>query len=186
MSGVVSAVVHVGRQADRRGERIRSEPRDDFDTVGIGTSERAQSHLGRFSIERHHLLAVIWSRGPSHAPIHVAIFQAYDYIQHHTETMSSKDQSRHALVLGASGITGWAIVNAMLEDYPTKTTFGKITAVTNRPLSHEASQWPADSRLQMVSGLDLMAGSQDALHKAFEQKIPGIDTVSHLYFYGKN
>lgn len=99
--------------------------------------------------------------------------------------MSSQSEGKHALVLGASGITGWAIVNSILEGYPDETTFCKITAVTNRPLSHEASQWPADSRLQIVSGLDLMAGDQNALDHAFKHRIPGIETVSHLYFYGK-
>lgn len=99
--------------------------------------------------------------------------------------MSTNGQGRHALVLGASGITGWAIVNSILGGYPDKSAFATVTAVTNRPLSHEASQWPNDSRLQMVSGLDLLAGSQDSLNKAFEQKIPKIGTVSHVYFYGK-
>ena len=99
--------------------------------------------------------------------------------------MSFSDQGRHALVLGASGITGWAIVNSLLADYPDGKAFATITAVTNRPLSHEAALWPTDTRLQMVSGLDLMAGSQDALNETFVQKIPKLDTVSHLYFYGE-
>jgi nucleoside-diphosphate-sugar epimerase len=93
-------------------------------------------------------------------------------------------QGRHALVLGASGITGWAIVNAILEGYPTADAFTRVTAVTNRPLTREASGWPSGSRLDMVSGIDLLGGDQTSLNELMREKIPSVDTVSHLYFYG--
>lgn len=93
-------------------------------------------------------------------------------------------QGRHALVLGASGITGWAIVNAICKGYPSVDAFDKITAVTNRPLTDDASGWPADSRLDIVSGIDLLDGDQAALNEVVRKKIPSVDTVSHLYFYG--
>ena len=41
----------------------------------------------------------------------------------------------HALVFGASGISGWAIVNQILSDYPAKGVFSAVTALTNRPLT---------------------------------------------------
>jgi hypothetical protein len=41
---------------------------------------------------------------------------------------------KHALVFGASGISGWSILNQALT-YPTPTTFSHITGLTNRPLT---------------------------------------------------
>lgn len=87
----------------------------------------------------------------------------------------------HALVFGASGITGWAIVNAILEGYPDGNAFDKVTAITNRPLSADASIWPKSDKLQIVSGLDLGKETiQDDLH----ERIKGVDNISHVYFNG--
>ena len=96
-------------------------------------------------------------------------------------TISSSDN--HALVLGASGITGWAIVNQLLNDYPAKGVFSRITAVTNRPLPAQYAQWSSDSRLQVVSGLDLLRGTQSDLEATMKEKIKEIESVSHVYFY---
>ncbi|KAL4808019.1 hypothetical protein BDV18DRAFT_158139 [Aspergillus unguis] len=88
----------------------------------------------------------------------------------------------HALVFGASGITGWGTTNALLSDYPTKDAFDRVTALTNRPLSVEDSQWPASSKLNIVSGLDLQ-GEQAELEKSLREQVPSIETVSHVYFF---
>ena len=48
---------------------------------------------------------------------------------------------KHALIAGASGIRGWALVNTLLSDCPEAAVFTKITALTNRPLPKEISQW---------------------------------------------
>ncbi|CEL09747.1 hypothetical protein ASPCAL12877 [Aspergillus calidoustus] len=90
---------------------------------------------------------------------------------------------RHALVFGASGITGWAAVNALLSDYPTPDTFQRVTALTNRPLSAEDALWPASKKLNIVSGLDLLAGDQATLEDTMLERVPSIDTVSHVYFF---
>ncbi|KAK4941420.1 hypothetical protein LTR10_018689 [Elasticomyces elasticus] len=89
----------------------------------------------------------------------------------------------HALVYGASGITGWAIVNAILDEYPNDTTFSKVTALTNRPLPPEVAQWPKSDKLQVVSGLDLLAGDQDALESTMKERVPDIDKITHVYFF---
>lgn len=65
--------------------------------------------------------------------------------------------------------------------FPTKSTFAKVTGLTNRPLSLEDSKLPKDDRLQLVSGIDL-TGSVDSVASAMKQKINGIDTVSHVIF----
>lgn len=91
----------------------------------------------------------------------------------------------HALVLGASGINGWAIVREIINGYPAPNTFRRVTALTNRPLPEENRLWPKDDRLQVVSGLDLMKGSQSDLERGFKEKVRDIETVTQVYFYGK-
>jgi hypothetical protein len=94
---------------------------------------------------------------------------------------------RHALIFGASGISGWAIVNGLLSGYPTKQSFSRITALTNRPLSPESSQWPQSDLLQVVSGLDLLTNKgQDGFEAEMKSKIRGIETVSHVFFFGED
>ncbi|KAL4926337.1 SDR family oxidoreductase [Aspergillus undulatus] len=88
----------------------------------------------------------------------------------------------HALVYGASGIIGWATVNALLNNYPTADAFDRVTALTNRPLSVEDSQWPASEKLTVVSGIDLLKGDQEALDRTVKERVPGAQTVSHVYF----
>lgn len=94
-------------------------------------------------------------------------------------------KGKHALVFGASGVTGWAVVNELLHDYPGKDVFNRVTALTNRPLSLEVSQWPADSRLNIVSGIDILKGEQEDLEAILKSKIPDIGSVTHVYYYGK-
>lgn len=89
----------------------------------------------------------------------------------------------HALIYGASGISGWAIVNALLNDYPSKGTFDKVTAMVNRPLTREMALWPDEPRLQIVSGVDLVKGSQEELEKQIKEKVKDVDTVTQVYFY---
>jgi nucleoside-diphosphate-sugar epimerase len=87
----------------------------------------------------------------------------------------------HALIFGASGITGWAIVNAILEDYPEQGAFDKVTALTNRSLSPEVALWPRSDKLQVVSGIDL---GKDSVQDDMKSSIKDIETVSHAYFFG--
>jgi nucleoside-diphosphate-sugar epimerase len=92
-------------------------------------------------------------------------------------------RGKHALVFGASGVTGWAIVNQILDSYPSADTFTKVTALTNRPLSPEAAQWPKSDKLEVVSGLDLLKGSQEELETGMRQRIADIENVTHVYFF---
>ena len=86
----------------------------------------------------------------------------------------------HLLVFGASGVSGWACVKEALQ-FPTSSTFKQVTGLTNRPLSIEDSKLPRDSRLQLVSGIDL-TGSIDDVVTSMKQKIQGLDTVTHVIF----
>jgi hypothetical protein len=100
--------------------------------------------------------------------------------------MGSSSEENHALVFGASGIGGWAIVNQILSDYPAKGVFSAVTALTNRPLPAEYAQWPKDPRLDVVSEIDLMRGSQEDLAASMKEKIKGIENVTQVYFFGES
>jgi hypothetical protein len=90
--------------------------------------------------------------------------------------------SKSALVFGASGVTGWSFINEFLNDYPKPNTWKKVHALTNRPLSQSQSQWPNDPRLNIVSGIDLLQGSQEELEKEIKDNIQGIEEVTHVYY----
>ncbi|ORY06912.1 hypothetical protein BCR34DRAFT_489840 [Clohesyomyces aquaticus] len=90
--------------------------------------------------------------------------------------------SKSALVFGASGVTGWSFVNEILNDYPKKNIWEKVHALTNRPLSQKQSLWANDSRLNIVSGIDLLEGSQEDLEAVMKEKIQGIENVTHVYY----
>ncbi|KAF2404506.1 hypothetical protein EJ06DRAFT_526590 [Trichodelitschia bisporula] len=87
-----------------------------------------------------------------------------------------------ALVFGASGVTGWSFVNEILTDYPKPGVWEKVHALTNRPLKQEDSLWPADSRLNIVSGIDLLKGTQEELEAEIKREIPDVDKVTHVYY----
>lgn len=92
----------------------------------------------------------------------------------------------HALIYGASGISGWAIVNGILNGYPSKDAFSRVTAMVNRPLTREMALWPDDPRLQIVSGVDLVKGTQEELEKQIKEKVKDVETVTQVYFYCKS
>ncbi|KAK7701782.1 hypothetical protein SLS57_011622 [Botryosphaeria dothidea] len=93
----------------------------------------------------------------------------------------------HALVLGASGLAGWAVVNELLSNYPTPGTFRKVTAVVNRPLNIEDYFWPAQSAdrpdLELVSGVNLLNGSTEEFTSFLKDKLKDIQTVTHVYYF---
>ena len=97
--------------------------------------------------------------------------------------MGSASMGNHALIFGASGISGWAITNQILHDYPTQGTFAKVTALTNRPLPAEYAMWSRDARLNVVSGIDLMKGSQSDLESVMREKISDIESVTQVFYY---
>jgi nucleoside-diphosphate-sugar epimerase len=96
-------------------------------------------------------------------------------------------ESNHAIVYGASGIIGWALVDQLLSLYPEGGTFYKVTAVTNRPINLSETYWPEkDSRtpsLQLVSGIDLRQGDGAALAGSLKKQID-IETITHVYYQG--
>ncbi|KAL1615234.1 hypothetical protein SLS54_009165 [Diplodia seriata] len=90
----------------------------------------------------------------------------------------------HALVFGASGLAGWAVVDELLSNYPAPATFRKITALVNRPLKLEDSWWPTPSPdtpdFELVTGVNLLNEEFTAFLK---DKVPDIDTVTHVFYF---
>lgn len=89
----------------------------------------------------------------------------------------------HALIFGASGISGWSLLN-QLRSYPTPGYWNKITAFTNRPFSFEQAQIPAEERIQLVSGVDLTQ-SVEQIVSNMRAKAADIGSVTHVFFTGK-
>ena len=88
-----------------------------------------------------------------------------------------------ALIFGASGVTGWAFVNEILNDYPRKGVWEGVYALTNRPLNPEKALWPQDDRLVVTSGIDLLKDSQQEV-EAKLTATPGIGRVTHVIYLG--
>lgn len=99
-----------------------------------------------------------------------------------------KESPRHAIVFGASGLIGWAIIDQLLRCYPEAGTFSKITAVTNRQIELTETHWPAPGigcpTLQLVPGVDLRHGDGAKLSSSLKQAVKDIDTVTHLFYLG--
>jgi hypothetical protein len=102
------------------------------------------------------------------------------------EEPSKRDSEKnHALVFGASGISGWSIVNQLLTDSLEARKFSKISAVTVRPITAEKALWPDSPRLKIYSGIDLVRNSSEGVKDVLKQRIPDIETVTHVFFNSK-
>jgi nucleoside-diphosphate-sugar epimerase len=87
----------------------------------------------------------------------------------------------HALVIGATGVSGWALCLQLLKS-DTPLVFQTVTLTTLRPVSRSQAQWPEDSRLRMCSGIDLNRPGEEVID-AF-RSIPGIANVTHVFYVG--
>ncbi|KAK1069599.1 hypothetical protein LTR74_004712 [Friedmanniomyces endolithicus] len=85
---------------------------------------------------------------------------------------------RQALVFGASGITGYALLKQLLV-YPTPTTFSRVIGLTRRSLRTDVAQLPDDHRIELYSDLDLTDRAQTLFHL---QHIPGIKETTHVFY----
>ncbi|KAI8627892.1 hypothetical protein F5Y19DRAFT_440263 [Xylariaceae sp. FL1651] len=92
----------------------------------------------------------------------------------------------HAIVFGASGLIGWAVVDHLLRSDPEYDTFSKVTAVTNREVKVSESNWPEPSAnrpyLQLISGIDLRHGDGFSLANSLKQAAKDIESVTHIYY----
>lgn len=97
---------------------------------------------------------------------------------------STGTMANYALIFGATGIQGWAVTNQLLAGYPTTDSFSTVTALANRKPS-ENMLWPKSEKLQVVSGINLLTeDGQEALEKQMKETVPGIECVTHVFFFG--
>lgn len=90
----------------------------------------------------------------------------------------------HLLILGASGVSGWAVMHQALS-YPTPTAFDKITGMTNRPMTKEKALLSAtEERIRLVSGIDFTR-PVDEVKDLLKERVPDINTVTHVIYTGK-
>jgi hypothetical protein len=87
--------------------------------------------------------------------------------------------SKQALIFGASGISGWSLMQECLI-YPTRETFSQVIGLTNRPLKDEDAMLPDDKRWELQSGMDLTKGVDSVV--ALLKGIKGIEATTHVYF----
>ncbi|KAL2867425.1 uncharacterized protein BJX67DRAFT_372039 [Aspergillus lucknowensis] len=93
-------------------------------------------------------------------------------------------QDTHAIVFGAAGLLGWAVVNQLLSGYPSSKPFSRVTAVLNRPVSREELYWPSGSvSLHIVSGINLLQGTGNDLAKQLKEKVIGADGITHVFYF---
>jgi uncharacterized protein YbjT (DUF2867 family) len=101
---------------------------------------------------------------------------------------TSTSDGRHALVIGASGLIGWSIVNQILSSYPSAGTFAKVTALVNRPLKLDDAFWPPQTigqpKLELVSGVNLTAQDTE-FQKLLIEKVQDVSSITHVYYCGK-
>ena len=100
---------------------------------------------------------------------------------------SNASKGNHALVLGASGLAGWGVVDQLLSNYPSPGTFAKVTALVNRPLNVADSYWPTPSetrpKLDLVSGLNLAEGTFDDFSALLEKRVEDVSGVTHVFYF---
>lgn len=91
---------------------------------------------------------------------------------------------KYALIFGASGISGWSLLNQCLQ-YPTDSSFRRVVGLCNRPLSKKDAYLPDDPRLDIVPGVDLTQ-SAEAVTDQLKAKIKDVDQVEVVFFCGKH
>lgn len=94
----------------------------------------------------------------------------------------------HAVVIGASGLIGWGVVNELLsQDSIAPDTFARVTAIVNRPINQNETFWPHEHpgqpELLMVDGVNLMDDEQKVTAK-LKDKIPDASTITHVFYFG--
>ncbi|KAE9400842.1 hypothetical protein BT96DRAFT_919150 [Gymnopus androsaceus JB14] len=96
-------------------------------------------------------------------------------------------QYNHALVFGASGLTGWGVVDQLLKGYPEKGTFNRVSALINRPLELAHTGWTIDSpggpKIQLVPYVNLLEGSVDDFANELNSKVESLQTVTHAFYF---
>lgn len=93
--------------------------------------------------------------------------------------------NNHALVFGASGTAGWAVVNQLLNRHRAFGTYSSMTALVNRPLSIEASKWdvkPGQPELQIAARMDLTSSTAEGFAAKLKSEINHVEHTTHVFY----
>ena len=93
----------------------------------------------------------------------------------------------HAIVFGAAGLLGWAVVDQLLSSYPSSNPFARVTAILNRPVSESDLCLPSDPNrpsLEIVTGVNLLQATKDDLAKQLKEKVPFAEEITHVFYFG--
>lgn len=95
----------------------------------------------------------------------------------------------HAVVIGASGLIGWGVVNELLsQDSIAPGVFGRVTALVNRPIKRVYAFWPEESpsqpELLVVDGVNLM-DEEEKIVALLKDKLPDANTITHVFYFGE-
>ncbi|KAF4450022.1 sirq protein [Fusarium austroafricanum] len=96
------------------------------------------------------------------------------------------DNSKRALIFGASGIIGWGITNVLLSGYPEKGVFSDVTIAVNRPVSESdlfLPETPGGPKLQIATGVDLRNTSPKTIAAQLKDKLTGIEKITHVFYF---
>lgn len=98
------------------------------------------------------------------------------------------DDSKKALVFGASGIIGWGLTDVLLSGYPEKGTFSDVTIAVNRQVApsdlmfSEVSDGP---KLHIASGINLKDTTAKDLAAQLKERVPNVAQITHVFYFGK-
>lgn len=103
--------------------------------------------------------------------------------------------TNHAVVIGATGLLGWAVVDELLsadgilapQPPSFSSGFARVTALVNRPVRRDELFWPdwhpAQPELLVADGMDLAAGDEK-FAAVLKEKVPDVSTVTHAFYFG--
>ncbi|KJZ77691.1 hypothetical protein HIM_02868 [Hirsutella minnesotensis 3608] len=93
----------------------------------------------------------------------------------------------HAIVFGAAGLLGWAVLDQLLSGYPRPGSFSRVTAVVNRPVSEQSLCVPEASpqrpELQLVPGINLGEGTAQDLARELRDRVPDASQITHVFYF---
>lgn len=98
------------------------------------------------------------------------------------------DNSKKALIFGASGLIGWGVADVLLSGYPAKGVFSDVTIAVNRPVSEPDllfPQAPEGPRLQIAAGVDLRNATPQSLAAQLKEKVTDIEKITHVFYFGR-
>ncbi|KAJ3545825.1 hypothetical protein NM208_g2317 [Fusarium decemcellulare] len=101
-------------------------------------------------------------------------------LEREMEQQQQQPEKLHALVLGASGISGWSLLNQLCQ-YPRTDTWHRISGTTNRPFDPMQSGLPSNDRLRVYSGVDLTR-SVESIAQMLKDQVDSVGAVTHVFF----